>query len=120
MIAAAARTSGTRSPLASTLKRGRTVSAISRAVATARARARRALRDCDRVAEYTGGRGRAASLAAADFVAFPRDRVAATPSVGARPILTRPTSARRPNQKVALLFNWAAPNVWLMRLRTVV
>ncbi len=41
MIAAAARRSGTRSPLASTLYRGVTVSAISRAVATARATAER-------------------------------------------------------------------------------
>src|SRR6266540_2593008 len=53
MIAAAARTSGTISPLASTLYRGRTVSAISRAIATARARASVAFRLSDRSAEYS-------------------------------------------------------------------
>jgi hypothetical protein len=52
MMAAAARTSGTRSPLASTLNRGSAVSAISRAIATARARASLALRVRERAAEY--------------------------------------------------------------------
>jgi hypothetical protein len=51
MMAAAARTSGTRSPLASTLYRGSAVSAISRAMATARALASFALRVCARAAE---------------------------------------------------------------------
>src|SRR5438045_3621651 len=52
MMAAAARTSGTRSPLASTLYRGSTVSAISRAVATARADASFDRRTIARCAEY--------------------------------------------------------------------
>src|SRR5262245_53856182 len=62
-MAAAARRSGTRSPLASTLKRGSAVSAISCAIATARARTSVAFRDCDRAAEYTGAGAVAAFLA---------------------------------------------------------
>src|SRR5258706_7084913 len=56
MMAAAALTSGTRSPPASTLYRGRMVLAISRAVATARPRASVALRVAARSAEYAGRR----------------------------------------------------------------
>src|SRR5262245_35437485 len=52
MMPAAARRSGTRSPLASTLYRGSTVSAISRAVAAARAAVSLLLRERERAAEY--------------------------------------------------------------------
>src|SRR5262245_61592186 len=71
-MAAAARRSGTRSPLESTLKRGSAVSATSRAMAAARARASVCFRDADRSAEYAVDRdGRRAAVAglAAGFAA---------------------------------------------------
>src|SRR5919106_761756 len=97
MMAAAARRSGTRSPLASTLKRGST-SAYSRAVAIARARASFARRVRERAAEYTG-RGVAARTAA---LFFARALVAA--SLGDMPILTRLKSTRGPTQKTVFPF----------------
>src|SRR3954469_24065444 len=97
MIAAAARTSGTRSPLASTLYRGSTVSVSSRAVATARARASVALRVADRCAEYTrfcGAGLRGVSCAAAAPVT---------------PILTRQATTRLAIQETGVLRTLAAP-----------
>src|SRR3954470_22360275 len=95
MIAAAARTSGTRSPLASTLYRGRTVSVISRAVATARARASVALREADRWAEY---RRFCAGRVVVDGL-----RGVSCPAAPATPILTRHATARVPIQKIRVL-----------------
>src|SRR2546423_9955224 len=114
MMAAAARMSGTRSPLASTFRRGSVVSAISRAIATARARASFALRDCDRAAEYTGccaARAAAACVAATDREAFARALLAGAAVVGVTPILTRPRSAREPIQKIGFLFTSADPDL---------
>src|SRR5262245_44061890 len=115
MIAAAARTSGTRSPLASTFIRGSTVSAISRAVAMARARASFALRVCDRSAEYAraGAFGAGRRVVTADFVEDFARGFAVAASTGARPILTRLASARGPIQKVGFLFTWTDPGLWL-------
>src|SRR5262245_33500665 len=120
-MAAAARTSGTRSPLASTLYRGSTVSAISRAEAIARALASFALRVCERSAEYT-------ARCAAFFVAAERTAVTdfavrvrlAAASVGAAAILTRQRSARGPIQKYFFLLTWADPGLWLEEVRKIV
>src|SRR5262245_19786165 len=94
MIAAAARRSGTRSPFASTLYRGSTVAAISRAVATARACASLVLRVCDRAAEYAVG-----------FFADERfaevSRVCASAGTDAK--LIRQQSARGPAQNFRVL-----------------
>src|SRR4030095_5006476 len=103
MMAAAARTSGTRSPLASTLYRGSGVSAISRAIATARARARLAFRADDRDAEYRV-RGRAGVLAEAGATAGRFAFVSA--STVPTPILTRPTSTNDPTRKGGLLITF--------------
>src|SRR4051812_47536043 len=100
MIAAAARTSGTRSPAASTLYRGRAGSAISRAIATARADASFCFRVWARAAEY----------AAVFFFAV----FAVAASAGPMPILTRLKSARGPTQKAALLITRGTPDCKLM------
>src|SRR5580704_3114706 len=103
MMAAAARTSGTKSPLASTLYRGRTVLAISRAIATARALASFARRVRERSAEY---KARFAVLreATVDVV----DGLTAA-FAGITPVLMRPRSARGPTQKYGLLITGDNP-----------
>src|ERR1700674_5407195 len=102
MMAAAARMSGTRSPLASTLYRGRTVSAISRAIATARALASFARRVRERSAEYKT-RFAAVGEATVDVVPFLTDPLTAA-SAGVTPVLMRPRSARGPIQRYGFLF----------------
>src|SRR6476660_7659047 len=102
MMAAAARTSGTISPLASTLYRGRAVSAISRAIATARARASVVFRVSDRWAEYSV-RFRGVVVGAAVALAVrTTGRLAlllVAASAGPTAILTRLRSAICPIQK---------------------
>ncbi len=111
MIAAAARRSGTNEPLASVLYRGSTVCAISRDIATARARASVTLRDCARCAEY-----RVVAAAGAGFGAGRRDelvrvvsdfavRVFGVAPAGAT-IPTRLAIARVLIQKFDFLFTW--------------
>src|SRR3954447_17843939 len=102
MIAAAARTSGTRSPLASTLYRGGPVSVISRAVATARARASVALREADRWAEYR-------RFCAGRVVVDDLRGVSGAASAPVTPILTRHATARVPIQQIRVLRTLAAP-----------
>src|SRR5262245_5485987 len=101
-MAAAARRSGTRSPLESTLKRGSAVSATSRAIAAARALARVALRERDRAAEYAVDRvvflaadafGAVRGEAFADALGRVRVPAAAASDVVA-PKLPRPASAQ--------------------------
>src|SRR5262245_21507760 len=115
-MAAAACRSGTRSPLESTLKRGNAVSGTSRAMAAARARARVALRERDRAAEYAVVRGAFLAAAVAFGVvrgeafaeALVRVRVAApAASDGVTPILTRPVSAQ--TQSGSSLFTRKTP-----------
>src|SRR5262249_50034721 len=121
MIAAAARTSGTSSPLASTLYRGRTVSAISRAVAIEWARASFAFRVSERSTEYSvrlGACGVAVTcvtrtarceledptLVEARDLVLTGFRVAA--ELCATPKLTSPKSAKVTIQNCAFLLTW--------------
>ena len=82
--------------------RGNVVSAISRDIATARARASLALRESERSAEYNVRLG-----ARADLVDL---CVPVAASVGTTPILTRLRSAKGPIQKSGFLITVAVRN----------
>src|SRR4051812_14193229 len=100
MMAAAARRSGTRSPLASTLYRGVMVSAISRAVAAARA-----MSDFWRLEVARTGVFLRTVVDALLRFAVTR-RVVGAASAGSVPKLTRQVTARVPIQKFVFRSTW--------------
>src|SRR5437868_5810565 len=111
MIAAAAWTSGTMSPVSLILKCG-AASLMARAVAIERARANVALRDSEPAGEYSGfAAGLAARLGdaftAPDLAATGRAGLFAAPSAeaaGTAAIPMRPARAYGPTQSAILLF----------------